>query len=61
MKQLATFMGKSGDKLAVIYQIEKYVLPYKVEYYDNEELMGNMFYISEEEAELAAKRFTFGG
>lgn len=61
MKELVTFVGEQGRKWATIFQVPKYVLPYKIEYFDNDEHLGNMFYVSEQEAELAAKKFTFGG
>ena len=56
----STFVGDAGNRHSFVYKVE-YVLPYRVEFYQEEENIGYMYYVNLEDAEEAAQNFAFKG
>lgn len=59
LEELVTYMGKGGLKRATIFFENEYILPYKVEYYSEDNFLGWIHYLTKESAEEAAEVFAF--
>lgn len=59
LEELVTFVGKAGDRRATIFFEREYILPYKVEYFAEDNSLGWIHYLTKESAEFAAKVYAF--
>ena len=59
LEELVTFVGKAGDRRAAVFYEKEYIQPYKVEFYNDNESLGSIYYLTKERAEEAAQVFAF--
>ena len=59
LEELVTFVGKAGGRKATVLFEKEYIQPYKVEFYDDNQSLGSIYYLTKERAEEAAQVFAF--
>jgi hypothetical protein len=59
LEELVTFVGKAGGRKATVLFEKEYIQPYRVEFFDDNEFLGSIYYLTKERAEEAAQVFAF--